>query len=307
MPIPGRLQPAGEATLDTTAHFLCTCWRITPSGLGLIYLTNHPRQIELFNFDDQGDEVLETYTPVGGANSTARRGESDLRSRNVEVRGILESDAIQDSDIKLGRYQHARIDEYIVDYRVPFQGPTKKDVFWVRNIGWDGHRWRFELDGIASWLQLPITEFYQPNCTVDLFSSGDGKCNASSTGFIENGLTIQTIINRRTFTVNSTSQAEDFWKDGTVHFPLAGAGNAFQTFDILRSFGTDGQTIELALTPKAPIALGEQVTLTAGCNKQPGAFDSVGHCKNKFNNLENFQGENLIPGYDRAVRGVSGL
>lgn len=43
------------------------------------------------------------------------------------------------------------------------------------------------------------------------------------------------------------------------------------------------------------IQIGRIIKTVPGCNKLSGATDSVGHCKNRFNNLPNFGGCPLVP------------
>lgn len=302
MPVPGRLSPAGESTLDGQIHHLCNCWLITLTSGAELYFTDFPRQVELF---EDGENPI-TYEPVGGGNPSARRAENELRGGNFEMRGFLDSNAITTDDLKRGYYEYARVKEMVVDWRVPFQGPIKTKVYFIKSAGRTGYEWSFEMVSLSQILKIPKTELLGPDCVVDLFSQGVGKCNKSNSGFVET-VTVQTIINRRTFTVNTTSQASGFWAGGDVYWNTAGSENRFTRQDIKDSYGTDGQTIELQVAPPLSVAIGDSVVVTAGCNKQLGANSATGDCVNKFNNGVNYQGRPYIPGYSRSVRGLLGL
>ncbi|MEQ8767218.1 MAG: DUF2163 domain-containing protein [Planctomycetota bacterium] len=318
MPIFGRLTPSAYGTLETQTHFLARCYRITartPNGnvIGRVRLTDHPREIEL-TIDP--DDAPETFLPTGAPEATARRSEMDLKGETREIRGAIQptTAGVSLAWIKLGLFRRARVEEFLVDYRTPFQGPVRTDHYIIRSVPRrTGYEYQFEMTGLVAALEIPVTKPTGPLCTVELFSQGFGQCNASSSGFTET-CEITAIVDRRTFTVDATDRSDGFWDGGKLYFNTSGSDNAFTTHEIKTSTGTGAKTLELAQPTGLPVSIGDNVQIWSGCNKgagignwQTGTQDLEGHCKNRYDNLVNFQGDPHVPGLDRSVRGLLGL
>lgn len=113
------------------------------------------------------------YGAAFGYSATAIKNSSDLSIDNLDLIGVLDSDAITAEDIALGKYDNAEIEISQVNYRDLSQG---KMILRRGNIGEVRiHRSRYmgELRGLLHYYAQNVGQLYQAQCRADL---GDLRC-----------------------------------------------------------------------------------------------------------------------------------
>ena len=290
--LPGSIRAGVE---DLALHYRARCWQITPVRVNrpALRFTDHQEPLTIAD-----GRVFES---MGGMDSSAQERKSNLEQVQANVRGLVSSDALTDEDLERGVYLDAIVDEYLVDWRVPYLGPIDYNQFFIRGVSYDGAFWNAELESTAAKIEEPVGEVYGPMCRVEVFTSGLRKCNLAPAPFIF----VSSINNTDGATLFETEAAGVPWnankygQDGRAVF-YGGQNDGFHTRIKTYAY-SGGPTGIVTLQERTPFPMlnGETVVLYPGCNKR-----MLGDCRFKFNNVINFQGEAYIPGSDIARRGV---
>lgn len=291
---------------------LALCWKITRPDGTIYRFTDWPSSLSLRESDAA---PLSTYSPSDGIDASARRRVDELETaNNKEARGIISSTLIKTDDLRAGRFDGARVDEYLVDARLPWLGYIEHSLYFMRTVTYDRAEWRAQIEGISSKLDRPVGDVWGPTCRVALFSAA---CGLSPVGF-QKTVTVSDILeDRKSFKVTFGGGVGVLWNanyygnDGTLLW-TAGANNAL-TLEI-KEYTWDGAaskgTVTLHLPSPYAIVVADTGTIFPGCNKKSGVERDktgvlqAGHCKDKFANLVNFQGEPAIPNRDNSLKGV---
>lgn len=288
-------------------HYKAHCWRFTPKDFpaDVVRITDWPEELEIMESDDLG--TLFKYSPVDGADQSARERNLDVQANNTEFTGITAT-VITDVDLSAAKYVGGKIDMFKVDIRTAFLGYTEHTQYFIRTVVHDGEGWEIQAETLEGALQAKVGIRFGARCRVPLYSIGDGLCNVVRASFTESDELIIDVTSRQKFVVSTiapwTTEA-DFGQDGDVIF-TSGANNGY-TRKILRSTPLTGPDVEIELYRPAPFAIvasTDTADISPGCNKQPGTEDTIGHCKPRFANMVNFQAEHKIPGKDAVTGGA---
>jgi len=258
---------------------LATLWLVTRVDTTKLGFTDHVDEIDL-------NGVI--YEPQSGFTRSAIVTDQQLSVDNLDVEGILDSEQIVAADVRAGKYDYAEIIVSMVDYNNPTDGELvlRKGKFGTITIKEDV--FVAEIRGITQNYSQNIIEVSQPKCRYDLF---DSRCKQPRAGF-EDAATVATIVtSRREFTI-TTSRATTFFDFGLVRWDTG--LNAGLSMEVKLHVGS---SIKLFLPMPQVIAIGDTMTIEAGCN-----LTFEGHCIGKFNNGINFGGEPHLPGNDLILQ-----
>lgn len=264
-----------------TAHLaqevttLATCWSIKRKDGVTLYFTEHDRDIVV---DGQ------RYLAASGMSASAVSSQIGLAVDNLEFEGMLSADAIAEEDILAGRYDHAEITIFMVNYADPSLGKLELKTGWLGEVTLQGGQFVAEMRGLTSRLQQVIGEVYTSSCRALL---GDTRCKKDLGGFTVTG-TVTAVETAYAFTDNARTELSDHFAYGLVTF--TGGANSGLSMEI-RDFS--GGRFGLFLSMPHAIEVGDSYTAVAGCDK---SFDS---CVNKFANAVNFRGEPHVSGTDK--------
>jgi len=217
------------------------------------------------------------------------------------VEGIITDSSITHADMRAGKYFGARIDEYKVDWRVPWAGPIRTDVFWLANLEYDGETWRGDTEGLTRLLKQRFGDTCTRNCKWDLGRDRFGRksltegCKYDVVSTTKFHIEIATVVDaRKQFTVTGSGFGlSDFYNLGRIEF-VAGTneGHVNQIADWV--FAT--KTVTLQVRTPYDIEVGDRVDMEPGCDK---IFST---CDTKFSNGINFRGFLFIPGLDKSLQ-----
>jgi len=141
-----------------------------------------------------------------------------------------------------------------------------------------------ELRDIKQYFQQPLGSVTSIGCRARL---GDAKCTKSLTTFTHS--TTVTTAGQQVITATGLAQAADYFGNGLIAFTSgACAGLSAQ----IKTHATGG-VLTLALPMLLPVVAGDGITVIAGCR---GRLEE--DCRDKFDNVLNFQGEPHLPGLD---------
>ncbi len=274
------LDPDLQAHLDAGATTLATCWRITRSDGAALGFTDHDRAL---TFDGT------TFSPESGATGSALASSADLAVDNSDIEGALDDAALSAVDLAAGRYDGAAVEVFRVNWTAPDQRVLmKKGV--IGEISRAGDAFRAELRGLSSALDQPVGRVFQRLCDVNL---GSAKCGVdlSDPAFMATGA-VTSLRDDQSFIASGFAGFNDSWFAHGVLTWVTGA-NAGAAAHIKSQ--TASGAVALWLPAGAAVAIGDQFTATAGCDKR------FATCRDKFSNAVNFRGFHLMPGNDFAV------
>jgi uncharacterized phage protein (TIGR02218 family) len=233
-----------------------------------------------------------TYYGGTGFSPSARQQSDDLeRADNQQLMGVFDSTQITEKDLRIGLYDYAAIRCFLVDPSNPpttlEDDPPKHIEFpdsYLGQVKRSDRTFEFEAKDSLSLLDTQIGSETSKFCRATL---GDERCGVNLSQYTHTN-TVTGVYNRRIFEIDS-DKANKYFDRGKITFTTG--FNEGVTRDIAFY-----ETHRITLIEPLPygIAIGDEVTLVAGCNKTK--FNCL-----IYNNIINFQGEPDIPTEDKAV------
>jgi uncharacterized phage protein (TIGR02218 family) len=160
---------------------------------------------------------------------------------------------------------------------------------WFGNVTLNQNTIAIELRGLAQKLQQPVGIVSTKTCRARL---GDSACTVDLAPFTHN-LTVTSVVDQNTFTASAATQAAAYFDEGIVTW-LTG-DNAASRSQRVRSFAAGQFTLQLPTV--LPIQIGDTFQAIAGCRKR-----LTEDCRDKFDNVLNFQGEPHRPTTDDILK-----
>lgn len=256
---------AGE--LLTTA----TCWKLKLAGGEVMGFTDYDEDLNI-------DNIL--YKSSSGFTASSIILNSDLKTDNLEIEGILNSADIKEEDVLSGKYDFANIEIFIVNYKDLTQGTMNLHSGIFGKVTLSSGRFIVEIRGLSAKLERSIAELYSPACRAQFC---DDKCKADTKKFSKIS-TITKVIDERRFEDTNLTESDEYYKHGVVKFF---GSIAFE--GVVKEY--KNKVVTLFTSPPYQIFAGDKYSILAGCDK---TFPT---CRSKFNNTVNFRGEPYIPGF----------
>ncbi|WP_440409804.1 DUF2163 domain-containing protein [Neorhizobium petrolearium] len=268
---------AGEAT--TTCH----CWRVTRRDGVVLGFTDHDRDLGFGGT---------AFLAASGFSASEAEAAAGLSISADEVSGGFSSAAILEEDLAAGRYDGARVEQFLVNWAAPDQH-TLLNVREIGEVSRAGGEFRAELRSLAHRLSQPQGRVYSRRCDAAL---GDARCGLDLSSWRGEGAVIEVKDASRIVVSGLGGFENGFFRQGALTFSSEVAGDV-ETHE-RKADGTAELTFWLPL--EEPIAAGETFTVTAGCDK------SFATCRARFANHLNFRGFPHMPGADFAYSYADG-
>ena len=274
---------AGDATT------ICHAWRVTRRDGAVLGFTEHDRDLTF-------DGTL--FLAASGFQASEAEQMTGLAAGSGEVSGGFSSAAIAEDDVARGKYDEAKVEEFVVNWAEP----TSFMRIRVSQIGEvvraDGY-FKAELRSLSARLDQPQGRIYGHRCDADF---GDRRCgvNASLPVYSRSG-TVVSVLDASRITVSGLGDfGSGFFRYGFLTF--SSGANAGESVDIENHGVADGVVtlnfwLPLAVSP----SVGDAFVVKAGCDK---SFET---CRTRFNNTLNFQGFPHLPGADFSYSYADGL
>jgi uncharacterized phage protein (TIGR02218 family) len=264
-----------SAEVETAAAF----WRVLRRDGVTLGFATHDRDLWF-------DGVLHRAAP--GLTPAAIRRSADLQPDSAEVEGALSHAAIAGEDLRIGRYDGARVLVGLVDWetlehRVIYRGA-------IQALAEQAGHFTAELASRKAELQRDPIPRTSPTCRAEFCGPG---CALSAAGFDHPAALTGHDLDNDAVTFDLAAPAGNFlggtlrWLDG----PYAGlrAGVA----------GTAGTALTLDQPLDVVLPVGTRAILREGCDR------TLSTCAARFGNALNFQGEPFLPGNDQVSRYAS--
>jgi uncharacterized phage protein (TIGR02218 family) len=271
--------PAGLQThLDTGTTTLCHCWRVTLKTGETLGFTDHDLAL-----------VFDGTTFEADAGFTASTIESSLGLSvdNMEAEGALQSARLDEQRLKAGDFDHAQIEIWRVNWADVSQRVLMRKGH-LGEVQYGDGAFKAEVRGLSHLLSQQKGRLYQFGCDAEL---GDGRCkvNLSSAAYADAGVVVS--VEEAALVLSGIAFVDDWATRGRLTFNTgAGAGKSVA---VKRQRNQGVLTrIDLSQALGFAVAVGDAVTLGAGCDKQ------FATCVAKFSNAANFRGFPHMPGTD---------
>lgn len=261
--------------LETAATF----WRVLRrDGVTLGFVT-HDRDLWF-------DGVLHRAAP--GLTPSAIRRSADLQPDSAEVEGALSHEAITGADLRIGRYDGARILIGLVDWETMERAVIYRGA--VQGLAEEAGRFTAELASRKAELQLDPVPRTSPTCRAEFCGPG---CTLPGARFDHLAVLTNHDLANDAVTFDLAVPAANFaggtlrWLDGPSAGLRAGVAGVLGEALVL------DRPLDTVLPPGTPAILRES------CDR------TLATCAARFGNALNFQGEPFLPGNDQVSRYAS--
>ncbi|MFN3277770.1 MAG: DUF2163 domain-containing protein [Paracoccus hibiscisoli] len=265
-------------TVTTT---LARAWSIRRADGLTLGFTDHDRRLTFAGV---------TFRPDRGLSARALVQATGLSVDNSEAVGALNDDAITERDLMAGRWDDASLRLWEVDWsdvsvrRLVFRGS-------LGEVSRANGAFRAELRGLSEALNAPQGRVYHPRCSARL---GDGACKVDlGTETLSVQRQVQVMEEGRVFTFAGFPAFDAAWFEHGRLEVLTGAAQGLSGTVKNDTARPDGRRIIELWSALGILPLqGDQIRLTAGCDK------AAGTCRLKFANFLNFRGFPHLPPED---------
>ncbi len=279
--------PALDAKWRAGVTTLARGWRLTRQDGLMLAATEHDRDL-------QTADTL--FKAAFSLSESPVEAELSLSPGHAALSGALSLAGMDADDIKLGLWDQARVEAYLIDW----QDPTLSLKLWsgfVQTIVCHGSNFELNIQTLEPAMNQMVGRLYARTCDASL---GDRRCGVNlNAPAYQATATIMAVQSDRALTV---SLVQGFDLDAF------GAGMLRVTSGRARGLSRPIQQVELigsqlAVKLAHPMPLlptpGDQLVLSLGCDKQ---FET---CRTRFDNALNFRGVPTLPGEAAMVTGPS--
>ncbi len=265
--------------LDEDLTSIAFCWRLDRRDGVTLGFTSHDKDLMIGNL---------LFRAAPGMVPSAIERSVSLDLDNVDLSGVLTSDAISEADLAAGRWDGARLVLFAANWANPDQDQIDLLRGTLGNVMTAGSEFQVELRGPTAILEMPVIEMTSPDCRAQL---GDARCRIDMAGRVR---TLTAVSAVDTVIQLSSAVADGLYTFGRLRW-LSGA-NAGLSAAIIANAAI---SVTLAERPPFAISSGDRIELTEGCDRR------FATCRNRFANTLNFQGEPHLPGNDLLTRYAS--
>ncbi len=277
------LDPGLAAHLQGDATTLCQCWRVTLKDGAVLGFTDHDRDLAL-----EGT-VFEAASGLSASEATAEAG---FATGGLEVAGALSSDRVTEDDLAKGRFDHAKVEVFAVNWSLPSERVLVRAGHIGEVVREDG-AFRAEIRGPLAELDEPRGRFFRAACDADL---GDLRCGVDLTASpFAASATVVSARDGRILAVGDIDSAAPGWFERGRALFMSGANAGFASAIKAQRRVEGVMTIELWTAAPLAVAAGDAIALTAGCDKR------FATCRDKFANQLAFRGFPHMPGNDFSL------
>lgn len=278
-----KLSTALQAHLDGGATKMVYCWKVIRNDGTVQGFTDHDNDLTFGNV---------TYEAATGYTASQLSASLGLAVDNFDVEGALSSGNINESDLAAGHYDNATVEVYWVNWSDTSEAHIVSRCV-IGEVKRQGAMFSAEMRGQSNMLQQKVGRKYQRYCQAII---GEARCGIDLTSSVYKGTgTVDSVSSNRSFTATGLAGfADDWFTAGMVNW--ATGNNSGQGMEVkLHDYTSSVTTIELWQPMPSDIAIGDTFSITVGCKQDAGT------CNDKFNNIANFRGFNLIPGPDMLL------
>lgn len=289
--MPRSISPSFQTFLQGDCLTLAICVRVTRIDGVVMGFTSVNQDLVI-------DGV--TYSSSNSVTGSAVHQEVGHAVDNLDVVGILQSDAVTETDIENGLYDGAAIEMFMCNWADLSMGTMILLSGVIGTITLKDGQYTAELRGLGQILTQNVCEVTSRTCRVQRL--GDIRCQVNVAGTdpvtgqpYRMPVTLSQISSDGiTLTFTGSNQATNYFQYGVCHF-TSGAASGIEKEIKSHTLTGSQAVIELSEPYSITPGIGDAAWLEAGCDRL------FGTCITKFNNTINFQGEPMVPGIDQVL------
>jgi uncharacterized phage protein (TIGR02218 family) len=261
--------------MDSELTSIALCWRLERMDGAGIALTSHDATVV-------SDGVTYEATP-GMMPASITRG-LGLEPNSSEVAGALTSEALDERDLELGRWDGAAVQLSALDWSDPAAEAVVLLGGEIGGVTIDGDGFTADLNGAAAKLEAAVCPATSPECRAHF---GDKQCRVDLAG----RTIVPTVVASSGNELTLDQAVDDRFVLGRIRY-MSGANCGLSTVVL----SVSGAVVQVRDLPRAPVEPGCRVEVREGCDKR---FET---CVSRFANAVNFRGEPHLPGNDLLTR-----
>jgi uncharacterized phage protein (TIGR02218 family) len=281
------LPPPLTAKLRAGVTSLARGWRLVRRDGVVVAATEHDRDLEA-----EGILFKAAISVIESPVET----EVSLSPGHAALSGALSLAGVDADDIKLGLWDQARVEAYLIDW----QEPNLSVPLWsgfVQTIVCHGSRFELNIQTLEPAMSQMVGRLYARTCDASL---GDRRCGVDLTAKAYGAsTTILTVPNDRALTLTLAQNLDlTALRAGMLRVTSGRAAGLVRP--ILQAEQISGH-VAIKLAQPMPLLPdpGDHVTLSFGCDKR---YET---CRSRFGNGLNFRGVPTLPGDAITVTGPS--
>lgn len=282
------LSPSMQAKLDRRATTFCQCWRVSRNDATVMGFTDHDRDLTFNGVTFRANTGLSASQIESGVGFAPGTG---------EAAGALSGESLTESDLLNGIYDGASVETWLVDW-TDVADRALLDIATIGEVRRGESAFAAELRSTAHLFDQQQGRAFQRNCSADL---GDARCgvNLMASGFLAAGVVVEFAGGAIDVDLSQNFDS-GYFSGGALNFTSGANQNARFTVKSHRQEELRA-TVTLWTAPGGAIIAGDEILMTAGCDKSPTT------CRLKFGNIVNFRGFPHMPGNDRVIAYPSSL
>lgn len=269
-----------KARLASGVSTLCRCWEVVRSDGVRMGFTDHDCDLTF--------EGL-TFEAGAGLNAGTLERSTGLSVDNAQAVGALRSDRVSEEDVLAGRFDGARVRNWLVDWA---DADARMILFdgTIGEVRSGAGSFEAEIRGQAEALNVPVGRVYSRTCDRDL---GDTKCgvNLTSPEYVAEAA-VAALDGTARLRWSPADSYSDGWFEGGSLVWVSGANELLRARVRADQIVGVERWLTLWSEPRLSVSIGDRFKVTAGCDK---TFNT---CRAKFANALNFRGFPHIPGGD---------
>lgn len=184
-----------KAHLAQETTTLVTCWHASLNSGANYYFTDHTRDL---SFQDN------VYLASTGFTPSAIESTSALNVDNLELEAILDSDLITEKDLLSGKWDHASITVFLVNYEDLSMGRIIEKMGRIGNVSLKQNTYTAEVRSLSQAYTTQLGELYAPVCRARL---GDARCKVDLGPRTRTGAIATFTADNRSFTDPARTEA----------------------------------------------------------------------------------------------------
>ncbi len=280
-----RVLEAGFAShIASGATTLATCWRIARADGLVLGFTDHDVGLSFGGTD---------YLPAHGLDGGERAAKLGASVDTAEVVGVLHSDAIEEDDILLGRYDGAAVETWRVNWRDTGQRMLVSRTTIGEIVREDGV-FRAELRSGQQAINRPQGRIWQALCDAEL---GDARCGVDlDDPAFRAEATVTGVRDRFRLAIEGIDGFDAGWFAFGIAAWGSGARDGLRDRVVTHERLGGVDVLGFGTAVGDWVAEGDHLVLTAGCDRR------FATCRERFANTANFRGFPHIPGNDFVLR-----
>lgn len=262
----------------------------------LVKMTRTDGEVFAVVLDYDRDIVFEsvTYQTAFGVIPSAVETSAATNVDTMDARGALLALGVNEADIIAGLWDLCDVRVMRVNYNDLTMGCEKLKRFTFGEISIGRGSYEAEFRGITQKLQQTLGDVVSPSCNANLFDTRCGVAETEGTWKFS-AKAVTTATSSRQFTISTLAQSADYFTAGKVMFTTgANTGLSME----IKQHSAGGEFVLQEAMPYA-IALGDQMTVWAGCRKR-----FTEDCVAKFANGLRNRSFPFLPGNDQMFKGI---